>query len=218
YYFLLRGWLDLFGSASIETARAFSAVCGALGVPAVWLLARTLGLSPRVRWLARLLVAVSPPLVYLGQEARVFALFATVTTLAIAAAARVQQTDKFWAWLAFVAAGAVLVHLHYYAFFVLFLLGLDLLAWAWPRGWAGVPLASAGAGPGGGAAGVAGPAWPGRAAHHPLALPGGELPGADAAFGLGPRRWPGAFPPPGVGADPLPGRPDASGPGARLPG
>src|SRR3954470_24579169 len=45
YFLLLHGWLDLFGSRSIETARAFSAVCGALIVPAIWLLARVLGLS-----------------------------------------------------------------------------------------------------------------------------------------------------------------------------
>src|SRR6266850_263691 len=48
YFFLLRGWLDLFGSRTIETARAFSALCGAFSVPAVWLLARTLSLTRRV--------------------------------------------------------------------------------------------------------------------------------------------------------------------------
>src|SRR5947209_4886658 len=40
YFFLLRAWLGLFGSASIETARALSGVAGALAVPAVWMLAR----------------------------------------------------------------------------------------------------------------------------------------------------------------------------------
>lgn len=144
YYFLLRGWLDLFGSASIETARAFSAVCGALGVPAVWLLARTLGLSPRVRWLACLLVAVSPPLVYLGQEARVFALFATVATLTLTFVVRIEREDRLSAWIGFSATGIALLYLHYYGFFVLTVLGLYLLAWAWRRsGWTVCKLVAA---------------------------------------------------------------------------
>jgi mannosyltransferase len=134
YFLLLRGWLLLWGSGSIEAARALSAVAGALAVPAVWLLACVSGVSRRAGRLACLLVAVSPPLVYLGQEARAFALFATVATLAVALVGVIRRTDRAAAWLGFAAAGAVLVHLHYYGFFVLVVLGLDLLAWAWRRG------------------------------------------------------------------------------------
>jgi hypothetical protein len=135
YFLLLRAWLELFGSASIETARALSALAGALAVPAVWLLARFAGASRRTELLACLLVSVSPPLVYLGQEARAFALLATLATLAVAAAVAIERTDRPGAWVGFTAVGAVLVHVHYYAFFVLLTLGLDLLAWAWRRGW-----------------------------------------------------------------------------------
>jgi uncharacterized membrane protein len=134
YFALLSGWLGLWGG-SIENARALSALAGALTVPAVWALAWAVEAPRRAAWLACLLVAVSPPLVYLGQEARVFALFAVVTTLTAAAAARIQRTDRPAAWLAFAVCGAVLVHLQYYAAFVLLALGLDLLFWAWPRGW-----------------------------------------------------------------------------------
>src|SRR5207244_10676342 len=76
---LLRAWQDLLGSRSIETARALSGVLGVLAVPAVWWLARVSGVPRRAAWLACALVAVSPPLVYLGQEARVFALVAALT-------------------------------------------------------------------------------------------------------------------------------------------
>jgi hypothetical protein len=134
YFVLLRAWLDLFGSGTVETARALSALAGALAVPAVWLLARASGLSRRAGWLACLLVAVSPPLVYLGQEARVFALFATVTTLALLAVVHIERDDRPAAWVGFAAAGAALVHLHYYGFLVLAVLGLHLLVWAWRRG------------------------------------------------------------------------------------
>ncbi len=133
YFLLLRAWFDFWGDAGLETARSLSAVAGALSVPAVWLLARALGTSRRAGQIACFLVAVSPPLVYLGQEARVFALFATVATLTAAAAAWIRRTDRPAAWLAFALGGAVLVHLHYYAGFVLTALGLALLFWAWPR-------------------------------------------------------------------------------------
>jgi uncharacterized membrane protein len=135
YFLLLRAWLWLWSDRSVETARALSAVAGALSVPATWALARAVAAPRRAAWLACLLVAVSPPLVYLAQDARVFALFATVTTLACAAVARIRQTDGTVAWVAFAICGAILILLHYYAFFVLVALGLALLVWAWPRGW-----------------------------------------------------------------------------------
>jgi len=131
YFVLLRLWLLLLGGFSVENARALSAVAGALGVPAVWLLARACRLPRPAGLLAALLVAVSPPLVYLGQEARVFALFATVATLAAACVAVLENKGSWWAWLGFAALGALMVHLHYYAAFVLAALGLHLAVWAW---------------------------------------------------------------------------------------
>jgi uncharacterized membrane protein len=135
YFLFLRGWLWLWGDASIETARALSAVTGALSVPAVWLLARAVGAPRRAGLVACVLVAVSPPLVYLSQEARVFALFATLVTLLTACAAWIQRTDRPAAWIGFAVLGAIHVHMHYYAFFVLTALGIGLLVWAWPRRW-----------------------------------------------------------------------------------
>jgi 4-amino-4-deoxy-L-arabinose transferase-like glycosyltransferase len=131
YYLLLRVWLELLGSHGIETARAFSAVAGTLVVPATWLLARAVGAPRRAAWLACLLVAVSPPLVYLGQEARGYALLETLVTLAVAAVAHIERDDRPLAWAAFALTGAALVHVHYYGFFVLTVLGLELLAWSW---------------------------------------------------------------------------------------
>jgi mannosyltransferase len=130
YFLLLHFWLQWLG-ATIENARALSAIAGTLSVPAVWLLARSYGLSRLTGLLAGLLVAVSPPLVYLSQEARTFALFATVATFAAAAVARAERGGGFLAWASFAATGAVLVHLHYYGAFVLAALGTHLLVWAW---------------------------------------------------------------------------------------
>jgi 4-amino-4-deoxy-L-arabinose transferase-like glycosyltransferase len=130
YFLLLKGWLTL-GGATIENARALSALSGALAVPAVWLLACACRLTRTAGLLGALLVAVSPPLVYLGQEARVFALFATAATLTMACVARIERDGRTWAWLGFAALGAALVHLHYYGAFVLATLGVHL-AWC---GW-----------------------------------------------------------------------------------
>ncbi len=135
YFVLLRLWMLLLGGATIENARALSAVAGALSVPAVWLLARACRLPRPAGLLAALLVAVSPPLVYLGQEARVFALFTTVATLTAACVAVIEDKGtakgKAWAWVGFAALGALMVHLHYYAAFVLATLGLHLAVWGW---------------------------------------------------------------------------------------
>jgi uncharacterized membrane protein len=141
YVLLLHFWLQGLGH-SLENARALSAVAGALAVPAVWLLARACGLSRTAGLLAGLMVAVNPPLVYLGQEARTFALFATIATLAAATVARAEHGGGLLSWLGFAAAGAVLVHLHYYGAFVLAALGLHLLGWGWRHDrWAILKLA-----------------------------------------------------------------------------
>jgi mannosyltransferase len=135
YFFLLRAWQDLWGSTTIETARALSAVAGALAVPAVWLLGRAAGASRATTLLACLLTAFAPGLVYLGQEARTFALVSAVATLTVACVCAIERHDKPLAWVGFALTGALLVHLHYYAFLVLFVLGLRLLVWGRGR-WA----------------------------------------------------------------------------------
>jgi 4-amino-4-deoxy-L-arabinose transferase-like glycosyltransferase len=129
YFLLLKAWLAVWGP-SIENARALSALAGGLSVPAVWLFGHICRLPRSVNLLAGLLVAVSPPLVYLGQEARVFALFVTVATLAVACVALIERRVITWAWAGFALLGAAMMHLHYYGAFVLVTLGLHLAWWA----------------------------------------------------------------------------------------
>ncbi|MBX9656313.1 glycosyltransferase family 39 protein [bacterium] len=131
YYILLHYWMDFFGP-TIESARAFSGVAGALGIVATWLLAKACGCAPSVRLLASFLVAVSPSLIYLSRETRVYTLFALVVMLAAAAAEVIVRNggrldrQTIPAWIAFTVLGASFSYLHYYSFLLLAVFGLYL--------------------------------------------------------------------------------------------
>jgi uncharacterized membrane protein len=133
YYILLHGWLKTFGS-TVESGRAFSGFFGTLGIVAIWLLARAAGQSAGVALLASLLVAVSPPLVYLSREVRVYSLFTLMVTLAAAAAEGIihqrfrSALERTLLWIAFTICAATLSYLHYYSFLLLAVFGLYLFA------------------------------------------------------------------------------------------
>ena len=81
YPLLLFVWLQLTGSSAYAT-RALSALAGILVVPLIFVLAKQLTPTrPRVAWLAAILAAVSPLLIYYSQETRMYEL---VTVLALA--------------------------------------------------------------------------------------------------------------------------------------
>lgn len=131
YYVLLHAWLQQFGP-SVESGRAFSGLFGALGIPAVWLLARAAGQGAHIGLLAALLVAISPPLVYLSREVRVYTLFTLMLTLAAAAAEGIihrcpkSKTPQAVLWIGFTLAASTLSYLHYYSFLILAVFGLYL--------------------------------------------------------------------------------------------
>ncbi len=139
YYVLLHQWLKTFGS-SVESGRAFSGFFGTLCIPAIWLLARAAGQSPAVSLLAAILVAVSPPLIYLSREVRVYTLFTLMITLAAASAEAIVHDrsrtplGKAALWIAFTICGASFSYLHYYSFLILAVFGLYLFVRLLPRG------------------------------------------------------------------------------------
>ena len=125
YWLILRAWQALVGPG-IETARALSALLGSLVVPATYRLARADGVRRTESLLAALLVAASPPLVFLGREARVYALFAVAAALTALAAGGVRR-GRTSAHVELVLGGISLLYLHYYAFFVLAALALAIV-------------------------------------------------------------------------------------------
>lgn len=75
YYALLHGWIDLWGSAAPATSRWLSVIFGAVALPALYWVARTLYPARRaVALLATLLLAVSPIHLYYSQEIRMYGL------------------------------------------------------------------------------------------------------------------------------------------------
>jgi hypothetical protein len=139
YYVLLHQWLNAFGP-SVESGRAFSGFFGTLCIPAIWMLARVAGQSSAVALIAAILVAVSPPLIYLSREVRVYTLFTLIITLAAAAAEGIVHDrartpiGKAALWIAFTICGASFSYLHYYSFLILAVFGLYLFIRLLPRG------------------------------------------------------------------------------------
>lgn len=81
YYLLLRGWRELAG-ASEFSLRALSAFAGILAVAATAALARRWQRRPAAAAATTLFMALSPPLVYYSQEARMYELLALLAALA----------------------------------------------------------------------------------------------------------------------------------------
>jgi len=85
YYLLLHFWMALGDDAA--TVRAFSALCGTLTIPIIYLLGRRLA-DEKVGLLAALILAVSPFHVRLAQETRMYTVLALNVSLALYALAR----------------------------------------------------------------------------------------------------------------------------------
>lgn len=156
YYWLLHGWLFLFGSSE-AAARALSALCGALTVGLLTLLGwRRFGAA--AGGLAGLAAALSPFAIHYGQETRMYALAALLTSGLWCALFlgtgfwapendRRQTTRRSWVWLSvywLLALAALLTH-YFAAVFVATAAGAGLLCLrrrAWPA-WIAAHLALA---------------------------------------------------------------------------
>jgi 4-amino-4-deoxy-L-arabinose transferase-like glycosyltransferase len=127
YFALLRIWCEQFGF-DIESARAMSAFFGTLVIPATWLAASRMTSERQVSLWAAFLVAVSPPMVFLSREARVYPLLALFVVLSAMYASDIIRSQSRHGWFGLTITCAALPHLHYYAFFFLAVIG-GLLLW-----------------------------------------------------------------------------------------
>jgi 4-amino-4-deoxy-L-arabinose transferase-like glycosyltransferase len=127
YFAILRLWCEQFGF-DIESARALSALFGTLMIPATWLASSRMTGDRQVSLWAAILVAVSPPMVFLSREARVYPLLALFAVLATMYASEIIRSQSVQSWSGFTITCSVLPHLHYYSSFFLFVIG-GLVLW-----------------------------------------------------------------------------------------
>jgi hypothetical protein len=117
YYALAWIWAHLFGS-SAYALRSLSALLGCITVVAVYWAGVVIG-SRKVALAAAALTAVSPIMVWYSQEARAYALFVLLSTLALGFFVRaLRQYRRAWI-VGWAACSAAALATHYFAIFPL---------------------------------------------------------------------------------------------------
>jgi 4-amino-4-deoxy-L-arabinose transferase-like glycosyltransferase len=112
YYLLLRPWLEIAGRSGFAL-RFFSLAFSVLSVPLMYRVARRL--FPRwigVSLLAALLVAVSPYLVWYGQEGKMYALVVALALLSMDRFLAAMGEGGWQRWLVYVAATSAAFYVH----------------------------------------------------------------------------------------------------------
>jgi 4-amino-4-deoxy-L-arabinose transferase-like glycosyltransferase len=117
YHLALHVWMRVFGSGE-AAVRVFSALLGTLYLPPLYLVGRRL-FSPRVALVATMLAALNPFLVWYSQEARMYALVATLTLWSLYCLVRAVDTPRWSWWAAYAAVTVTGLYTHLYAVFVL---------------------------------------------------------------------------------------------------
>ncbi len=128
YYFILHGWMQLFGQSAVMV-RALSVVLGIATVVMAYLLGRTL-YDRRSGLGAGFVVACTPFAVYYAQEARMYALLGLAATAMTFFFVRAWVGRGWINWLAMSLCGAMVLYAHNLGF--AFVLALDVwVTWSW---------------------------------------------------------------------------------------
>ena len=136
YYLLLHAWTSVFGTGALAV-RSLSGLFSVLSLPVAWLLGRRLG-GPRVGTALTLLLASSPFAVRYASETRMYSLVVLLVLLGAAAVGWAARRPGPWPVLAVGASGAALLLTHYWAAYLLAVVGLlALVALARDRAAAG---------------------------------------------------------------------------------
>jgi uncharacterized membrane protein len=135
-------WLvvRLFGVGELAV-RAPSIVASLALVPALFVTAREL-FDRRTGLVAAALGAVAPLVIWYGQEARMYALFMLLATLALWAQVMVLRDGRRRYWVAYGAITIALLYTHYFALVPIAIQQLVFAIAAWKRARAGLPVRS----------------------------------------------------------------------------
>jgi mannosyltransferase len=127
YSLLLHPWLILSGQGEFAL-RFFSVVCGVLAVPLIDRLARRLLPSlPAVGFLAALLMATSPYLVWYGQEGKMYAAVVLVVLLSMERLLVAVERGGWQRWLVYVVVTSAAFYVHLLAALIIPVQGLLFL-------------------------------------------------------------------------------------------
>jgi 4-amino-4-deoxy-L-arabinose transferase-like glycosyltransferase len=137
HYFVLRGWLDVFGY-DVGAARMLSVVFGGLAVALLYLLTKYL-FDRRSALISSLLLAVSQLSIMFAQEARPYAQFLCLFLACWYLFIRAVHTRSIGLWCGFLCSSILLIYTHYFGLLVLGTLLLFLLLYrrqfAIPAAW-----------------------------------------------------------------------------------
>jgi uncharacterized membrane protein len=136
YYLLLEAWLPIAGTSDAD-ARLLSVLFSLGIVVAGWAMARHLA-GPRVALFAAATLAILPIQIEFAQEARMYALFTLLATLAMHGFTALLERWRPWPFVVFTLATTALLYTHIYAVFIL-AAEAGVLAWLW---WRDRPAAS----------------------------------------------------------------------------
>lgn len=116
YYFLLHGWMKLFGEGDLAV-RSLSAVFGIASLPVVWLATRRLA-DRAVAWTAVVLMATSPFGIRFGTEGRMYSLVTLLALLGYLALVAVLESPTRARLAALAGATGLLLLTHYWALYL----------------------------------------------------------------------------------------------------
>ncbi len=141
YYLLLSPWLAVAGRGQFAL-RFFSTLFGVLAVALTARLGQRLyPAQPSIGWLAALLAATSPYLVWYGQEGKMYTLVVALALLSMERYLAALQQGGWHRWLAYVVTTSLLVYVHFVAILIVpaqalafFLLGRQVRHARW-KGW-----------------------------------------------------------------------------------
>jgi uncharacterized membrane protein len=130
YYLLLEAWLRVAGTSD-ASARLLSVLFSLGVIVAGWAMARRLA-GPRVALFAAATLAVLPIQIEFAQEARMYALFTLLATLAMYGFTALIERWRAWPFVLFTLSTTALLYTHIYAVFIL-AAEAGVLAWLWWR-------------------------------------------------------------------------------------
>ena len=131
YYFLLHGWMRVFGSGDIAV-RALSGLFGVAALPAVWVAARRLARlgseadADAIAWAAVLLLAASPFHIRYSTEARMYSLAVVLVLVATIALTKLHERFSMPAAAVLALSTGLLLITHYWALYLGFVVAAAL--------------------------------------------------------------------------------------------